>query len=148
MLTGDNQYVANDIAKELGIKQAYGGLSSKEKQEFVKELQRIGKKVLAVGDGMNDIPMLKESIFALTLETSPNLTSNVSNAVIKKDDIIKILDLINICKKEKNIIKQNVIYTMLVSTFLNLNTINTISILMTLIISLTIIIINSLRIRR
>ena len=148
MLTGDNQKTANEIARELGIRQAHGGLSPKDKQEFVKELQRIGKKVLTIGDGMNDIPMLKESIFSLTVETSTNLTSNVSNAVIKKDDIIKILDLINICKKQKKIIKQNIVYTLLVSIFLNLNEINTNSILLTLVISLTIIVINSLRIRR
>ena len=148
MLTSDNQYITNDIAKEVGIKQAYGGLSPKEKQEFIKELQRTGKKVMAIGDGINDIPALKESIFALTLETSTNLTSNVSNAIIKKDDIIKVLDLISICKKEKNIIKQNIIYTMLVSIFLNLNVINVISIMMTLIISLVIIVINSQRIGR
>lgn len=148
MISGDSQLTANEVAKELGIKQAHGELGPKEKQEFIKELQSRGRKVLMVGDGMNDILALKESAFALTLETSTNLTSKISNAVIKKDDIIKILDLINICKKERNIIKQNIMYTLIVSVFLSINSINTNSIMMTLIISLLIIVINSLRIRR
>ena len=148
MLTEDSQVVANEIAKELGIKQAHGELDPKGKQEFIKNLRSRGKKVLMVGDGMNDIPALKESLFALTLETSTNLTSKISNAVIKKDDIIKIIDLINICKKERRIIKQNIIYTLIVNIFISINVIKTSSILMILLISISITIINSLRIKR
>ena len=60
---------------------------------------------------MNDVPALKEAILAVTLETSTNLTSTNSNIMIKKDDIVKLLDLIHIGRKQRRIIKQNIIYT-------------------------------------
>ena len=148
MLTGDSQIVANEIAKELGIKQAHGDFNAKEKQEFIKDLQSRGKKVLMVGDGMNDILALKESVFALTIETSTNLTSRISNAIIKKDDIIKIVDLINICNKERRLIKQSIICTLIINILLSINSVDTNSILTALIMSLLIIVINSFRVRR
>ena len=148
MLSGDNNIVTEAIANELGIEQFYGEMTPESKYNFIKELQTSGKKVLMVGDGMNDIPALKEAKLSATLETSTNLTSNVSNILIKKDDIIKLLDLIYIGRKQNRIIKQNIFYTMLLSVFLSINSVDYVSIISTFLLSILIILINSLRLRR
>ncbi len=148
MLSGDSNIITESVAKELGIEQYYGELSPEAKHTMIKELQLNNKKILMIGNGMNDIPSLNESILSATLETSTNLTSNVSNILIKKDDIVKILDLIRIGKKQNKIIRQNVIYTILLSILLSINEVNNISIILTFILSIFIITINSLRLRR
>ena len=101
-----------------------------------------------IGDGMNDIPALKEAKLSAVLETSTNLTSSISNILIKKDDILKILDLIHIGKKQNRIIKQNIFYTMILNIFLSINIVDYYSIIITFLLSLLIIVINSLRLRR
>lgn len=148
MLSGDSISATEAIAKELGIEQFYGDMSPEAKHNFIKELQAGGKKVLMVGDGMNDIPSLIEAKLSATLETSTNLTSNVSNVLIKKDDIIKILDLIYIGRKQNKIIKQNIIYTMILNIFLSINLVDYTSIVLTFLLSVLIIVINSSRLRR
>jgi P-type E1-E2 ATPase len=148
MLSGDSISATEAIAKELGIEQFYGDMSPEAKHTFIKELQAGGKKVLMVGDGMNDIPSLIEAKLSATLETSTNLTSNVSNVLIKKDDIVKILDLIYIGRKQNKIIKQNIIYTMILNIFLSINLVDYTSIVLTFLLSILIIVINSSRLRR
>ena len=148
MLSGDSIMATEEVAKELGIEQFYGGMSPEAKHNFIKELQASGKKVLMVGDGMNDIPALKEAKLSVVLETSTNLTSSVSNILIKKDDILKILDLIYIGRKQNRIIKQNIFYTMILNIFLSMNVVDYTSIILTFLLSFLIIVINSLRLRR
>ena len=97
---------------------------------------------------MNDIPALKEAKLSAVLETSTNLTSSVSNILIKKDDILKILDLIYIGRKQNRIIKQNIFYTMILNIFLSMNVVDYTSIILTFLLSFLIIVINSLRLRR
>lgn len=148
MLSGDSIMATEEVAKELGIEQFYGDMSPEAKHNFIKELQASGKKVLMVGDGMNDIPALKEAKLSAVLETSTNLTSSVSNILIKKDDILKILDLIYIGRKQNRIIKQNIFYTMILNIFLSMNVVDYTSIILTFLLSFLIIVINSLRLRR
>ena len=148
MISGDNNLTTENIAKELGINEYYGEMTPEAKYNFVKELQMSGKKVLMIGDGMNDIPALKEAKLSATIETSINLTSNVSNVLLKKDDILGLIELIYIGKKQNRIIRQNIIYTMILSIFLSINTVNYMTIISTFIFSVLIIAINSLRLRR
>lgn len=148
MVSGDDNITTSEVAQELGIEQYYGELTPEAKHNFIKELQMNGKKVLMVGDGMNDIPALKEAKISATIETSTNLTSSISNFLIKKDDIINLLTLIHIGKKQNRIIKQNIIYTMIISIFLSINSVDQMSIILTFIISTLVIVINSLRLRR
>ena len=148
MLSGDENVIVESVAKELGIEQFYGNMDAEAKHNFIKDLQKSGKRVMMVGDGMNDVPALKEAILAVTLETSTNLTSTNSNIMIKKDDIVKLLDLIHIGRKQRRIIKQNIIYTMIISIFLSINIIDYKILIISFISSLLIIIINTLRLRR
>ena len=123
-------------------------MTPEAKHNFIKELQASGKKVLMVGDGMNDIPALKEAKLSAALETTTNLTSSISNVLIKKDDILKLLDLIYIGRKQNRIIKQNIFYTMILNIFLSINIVDYTSIVLTFLLSFIIIVINSLRLRR
>ena len=97
---------------------------------------------------MNDIPALKEAKLSAALETTTNLTSSISNVLIKKDDILKLLDLIYIGRKQNRIIKQNIFYTMILNIFLSINIVDYTSIVLTFLLSFIIIVINSLRLRR
>ena len=61
MLTGDNNFVASSIAKELEISNYKNKSNSKDKADFIKDLKNSGKTVVMVGDGVNDSVALASS---------------------------------------------------------------------------------------
>lgn len=61
MLTGENQRVAEAIAKEIGITDAWGNLLPEQKVAAIDKLKSTNKKVAMVGDGVNDAPSMARS---------------------------------------------------------------------------------------
>src|SRR5699024_6040995 len=59
MLTGDNRQVAESVASELGITDVHGQLMPEDKERIIREYQENGRKVMMVGDGINDAPSLR-----------------------------------------------------------------------------------------
>lgn len=68
MITGDNKYVANSIAKEVGIKKVVSDVLPDDKEKEVRKLQDDGKKVAFVGDGIMIVQHLQEQMLELQLE--------------------------------------------------------------------------------
>ncbi len=66
ILSGDKIYNVEKTAKQLNIKNYYGEKSYKEKYEFIKKLSKNGKKVLMIGDGLNDSIALKSAFASLS----------------------------------------------------------------------------------
>lgn len=122
MLSGDNESVVKDVAKEVGLDEAYGKLLPEDKYKFI-ENQKNNKVVMAyVGDGINDAPSLTLSDVGISMGLNGSEASiEASDIVIANDNLQKIVEAIKISKFTRKIVWQNIILSAVIKlTFLTL----------------------------
>ena len=110
MLTGDNETTANIISQELGITKVISNVMPNEKTNYIKKIQAEGKKVMMVGDGINDAPSLTTADIGVSFKNSTDIATNSSNVIITNNKIEKIITFIKIGKKTLKNIKQNLFW--------------------------------------
>ncbi|MFN3788400.1 MAG: HAD-IC family P-type ATPase, partial [Sulfurihydrogenibium azorense] len=110
MLTGDNQKVAEKVAKEVGIEEFYYDLTPIDKYNFIKGLKEKGFTVVFVGDGINDAPSMVESDIGIAVETASDLAKESGSIVLLKSDLRGVVKAINLCQKGLKTIKQNLFW--------------------------------------
>lgn len=110
MLTGDNEKTANLIADEIGITHVISNVLPNEKAEKIEELRKNDKRVMMVGDGINDAPSLVKADVSVSLEEATDIAIDSSDVVIMNSDLTKIYTLLNIGKKTLKVIKQNLFW--------------------------------------
>jgi Zn2+/Cd2+-exporting ATPase len=109
MLSGDKQAVVDAVAKELNIDQAYGDLLPENKVEKVEELKSQNLKIAFVGDGVNDAPVVALADAGIAMGgLGSDATIETADIVIQNDQPYKIFTAINIGKKTKQIVYQNI----------------------------------------
>lgn len=113
MLTGDNKEIAENIAKQVGIEEVHYNLLPGEK---VKELQKIKNEqnvVIAIGDGINDSPVLAEADIGASMGLNgQDLAIETSDIVIMDGKLSSFNKAINISKRTKKIIMQNIYFAL------------------------------------
>ena len=110
MLTGDNETTANLVAKELNIKEVIANVYPQDKTNEIKNLQSKGKKVMMVGDGINDAPSLATANIGATVANATDIASNSSDVILLNDSLMSLVKLINISTKTLKIIKENLFW--------------------------------------
>lgn len=98
MLTGDNNEVAHAVAKELGISDVHAQLKPEDKESIIKDYQRSGKKVMMVGDGINDAPSLIRADIGIAIGAGTDVAVDSGDIILVKSnpsDIIHFLTLSN-----------------------------------------------------
>ncbi len=110
MLTGDNKETANIIAKNIGISIVISNVLPSQKAETIKKLKEENKNVMMCGDGINDSPALANADIGVSVNSGTDIAMDSSDVILMKDDLNKILDLINISKKTIRNIKQNLFW--------------------------------------
>ncbi len=110
MLTGDNKQTAEIIAKEIGIQEVIADVLPTKKAETIKGLKEQGKKVIMCGDGINDSPALASSDIGISVNSGTDIAMDSSDVILMKNDLSKILDLVNISKKTIRNIRQNLFW--------------------------------------
>lgn len=113
MLTGDNEKVAKTISLEVGIRKYQSGLLPTQKADFIKALRQEGKRVVMVGDGINDTLALSCSEVAITLGSGTDIAVNVSDVVLINDNFLGLKEIFRISKYTYAIIKQNLAFSIL-----------------------------------
>ena len=109
MLSGDKQAVVDAVSKELNIDQAYGDLLPENKVEKVEELKSENLKIAFVGDGVNDAPVVALADAGIAMGgLGSDATIETADIVIQNDQPYKIFTAINIGKKTKQIVYQNI----------------------------------------
>ena len=110
MLTGDNKETAEIIAKEIGITKVTADVLPTKKADIIKDLKGQGKRVMMCGDGINDSPALAISDIGISVKSGTDIAMDSSDIILMKNDLNKIVDLINISKKTIRNIKQNLFW--------------------------------------
>ncbi|MDI6801379.1 MAG: cation-translocating P-type ATPase [Thermodesulfovibrionales bacterium] len=108
MLTGDNPRTANAIASSLGIKNVEAQLLPEDKVNKIKELSFQGKRVLMIGDGINDAPALAQAHVGIAMgAVGSDAAIEAADVALMRDDWSQIPEAVRIGKKTFGIIKQN-----------------------------------------
>ena len=110
MLTGDNEATAKSIAQITGIKHFKAELLPHHKAEFIKELQKKGKTVAMVGDGINDSTALATADVSIAMGKGSDIAMNVAKMTIISSDLTKIPEAIKLSKQTVATINQNLFW--------------------------------------
>jgi len=108
MLTGDNQKVAEAVAAQTGLTDAWGGLLPEQKVEAVKKLKEQEGKVAMVGDGVNDAPAMANSTVGIAMGAAgSDVALETADIALMGDKLSLLPFAIGLSRKAKSIIKQN-----------------------------------------
>lgn len=111
MLTGDNYNTAYQTASETGISEFKARLLPQDKVQVLKELMRQGRTVAAVGDGINDAPLLAAADVGIAMgDSSASITLDAGSVVLLKGDFLKLPLFLKIARETRRIIKQNILF--------------------------------------
>ncbi|TLU97354.1 heavy metal translocating P-type ATPase [Dyadobacter luticola] len=113
MLSGDKNAVAQKVAKELGIDEAYGDLLPEGKVEKVQAFKDAGKRLAFVGDGVNDAPVVALADAGIAMGgLGSDATIETADVVIQNDQPSRIVSAIRAGKITRSIVWQNIILAM------------------------------------
>lgn len=110
MLTGDNKRIAQLIAYELGIDEILADVLPQQKASFIKSLIEDNKKVLMIGDGINDAPALVNATIGVSISDGTDIAVDSSDVVLMNNDLNNIIELLEISKSSFRIIEQNLFW--------------------------------------
>lgn len=110
MLTGDNEATAKAIALQTGIKEYKAEVLPQHKAAFIQELQKKGKIVAMVGDGINDSTALATADVSIAMGKGSDIAMDVAKMTIISSDLTKIPEAIRLSKHTVDTIKQNLFW--------------------------------------
>lgn len=115
MLSGDKQAVVDNVAKQIGIDEAYGDLLPEGKVEKVQALKNEGRHIAFAGDGVNDAPVVALADAGIAMGgLGSDATIETADVVIQNDQPMRIVVAIKIGKITRKIVWQNIILAMVV----------------------------------
>ena len=110
LLTGDNQRTADAIAKELGIDNAIAEVLPADKAKVIQDLQKQGKVVAMVGDGVNDAPALAVADIGIAIGSGSDVAKETGGIILMRDDVREVVTAIRLSRLTLRKIKQNLFW--------------------------------------
>ena len=110
MLTGDNEKTASTVANAVGIDNVMANVLPSDKLDKVQELQKEGKRVLFVGDGINDAPALSQADVGVAMGNGTDIAMESGDIVIMEGDLENVVASIQFSKKVMTRIKENLFW--------------------------------------
>lgn len=110
MLTGDNEKTAKSIAKQVGIDRVISDVLPEGKANVIKDLQKEGKKVAMVGDGINDAPALVTAEIGMAIGSGTDVAIESADIVLMRSDILDVVGAIQLSRATIRNIKQNLFW--------------------------------------
>lgn len=108
MISGDNQQVADAVAKTVGLTEARGDLMPEEKVEAIKKLSQEHGKVAMVGDGVNDAPAMANATVGIAMGAAgSDVALETADVALMADDLAQLPFAVGLSRTSSRIIKQN-----------------------------------------
>jgi len=113
MATGDNERTARAVARQVGITHLHAGVRPENKLDIIRGYQAEGKKVMMIGDGMNDAAALKGADIGIAVGSGMDLAIDSADVVIVTGGLSKVVSAISISRSTFRIIGQNLFWAFL-----------------------------------
>jgi len=113
LLSGDSSPMVGQIAAELGIDQAEGGLTPAAKLARLQALQAQGHRVLMLGDGINDVPVLAAADISVAMGSATDLAKTSADAVLLSNRLGSLAQSFEVARRSRRIIIENLVWASL-----------------------------------
>jgi Cu2+-exporting ATPase len=107
ILSGDTSAAVAEVAAQLGVADARGGLSPEAKHARIMELQQGGAIVAMVGDGVNDAPVLAQAQVSIAMGGGTDLARKQADIVLLTDDLTRLAQGVAVSRRTLAIVRQN-----------------------------------------
>ena len=119
LLTGDNERAARRLAEEVGITEVRAGLLPDAKVAEIRRLQGLGRRVLLVGDGVNDAPAMAAAELGVAMgRHGSDLALETADAVVVRDELATLPKVIGLSRRAHRVVKANLAFAATVITVL------------------------------
>lgn len=113
LLSGDASSAVRDLAEKLNISLYASGLCAEQKLNRLQELQSQGKTVMAVGDGVNDVPLLAAADISVAVSNASDMAKTQADVVLASSVLLKLPKAIKYSELSNNVIRQNIVWALL-----------------------------------
>ena len=113
LLSGDPSPMVADVARRTGIEEAIGGLLPEQKLQHLKALQAEGRRVLMVGDGINDVPVLAGADISVAMGAGTDLAKRSADVVLLNDRLGSLAQALDVAQRTRRVVVQNLAWASL-----------------------------------
>ncbi|WP_137888024.1 heavy metal translocating P-type ATPase [Pseudomonas sp. 2FE] len=110
LLSGDSSPMVASVAAELGIDQARGGLRPADKLALLQQLHQQGRKVLMLGDGVNDVPVLAAADISVAMGSATDLAKTSADAVLLSNRLEALIQAFGLARRTRRVIIENLLW--------------------------------------
>jgi Cu2+-exporting ATPase len=110
LLSGDSSPMVAEVARQLGIDEARGGMRPDDKLAALQALHRQGRKVLMLGDGVNDVPVLAAADISIAMGSATDLAKTSADAVLLSNRLQTLVDAFGLARRTRRVIIENLLW--------------------------------------